>query len=337
VQENIAGERELVAAPQGTSETAATAASIFSGRELSTSERIQIAILIGAAAGCVAWLSYPIIPHHEARDFMWPLRGAREILAGINPYSIPPTTAPEQYYWFMFPVTAVVLAMPFAWMKATVAGTVFVMLTSVWLAFALTRTGGLSRCWLFLSPPYLLAVVLGQWSPLLIAVALSSPVWAWLLTAKPIGFALFLWRPTWRGALLCAAFLLVTLAVLPTWPVEWMRNALTVPRHPLPLLAPWGALALVALLRWRSAEARLVLTMAALPQHLYFYDQLPLYLAPRTGRRVALLSACGWVAWGLTKASCATPEYCGPEAIQWVMLLQYVPAALMVALPTRNA
>jgi hypothetical protein len=308
-------------------------ASIFSGRDLARSERVQIAVLIGVAAGLVAWLSYPIIPEHGARDLMWPLRGARQIVAGINPYSVPPVDRPEETFWFMFPMTAVLLVMPLAWLKSTVAGVVFVTLTSGWLAYALTRSGGLSRCWLFLSPGYLLAVVLGQWSPLLIAAALTGPVWAWLLTAKPIGFALFLWRPTWRGVAVCVAFLALTLAVLPSWPLDWIRNAQLVPRHPAPFLAPWGALVLVALLRWRSQDARLVVTMAALPQHLYFYDQLPLYLVARTGWRMALLAALGWVGWGLTKATCATPEYCGPEAVQWVMLLQFVPAALMVAFP----
>jgi hypothetical protein len=294
---------------------------------------VQIAVLIGAAAGLIAWLVYPIIPAHGARDLMWPLRGAQQVAAGVNPYSVPPVDQPEANFWFMFPLTAVTLVFPLAWMKATVAGALFVSVASGWLAFALTRHGGLSRCWLFLSPPYLLALVLGQWSPLLVAAALTGAAWAWVLTAKPIGLSLFLWRPTWRGALLCALFLVLTLAILPTWPLDWIRNTQLLPRHPLPLLAPWGALVLVALLRWRSPDARLVLTMAAIPQHLYFYDQLPLYLVARSGRRVAGLAVCGWAAWGLTKAACATPEYCGPEAVQWVMLLQYVPAALMVALP----
>lgn len=314
--------------------TVAHPASIFSGRELTHSERVQVAILIGVAAGLVAALAYPLIPEHGARDLMWPLRGARQVMEGINPYKVPPVpNAPEAGFWFMFPMTAVLMVAPLAWLKATIAGVVFAALTSGFLAFALSRTGGLSRFWLFLSPPYLLAVVLGQWSPVMVAAALTGPTVAWLLTAKPVGLALFLWRPSWRGAFLAGLFLALTLAVLPTWPVDWIRNALTVPRHPIPLLAPWGALVLVALLRWRSRDARLVLTMSVLPQHVYFYDQLPLYLTAHTGRRVALLTACGWLAWALTKAACSTPEYCGPEAVQWVMLLQYLPAAVMVAIP----
>jgi hypothetical protein len=308
--------------------------SIFSGRELTISERVQIAVLVGVAAGLIALFSYPFVPEHGARDLMWPLRGARQILAGVNPYSVPPVDAPEQNFWLMFPLTSVLLVMPLAWMKSTIAGALFVSLSSAWLAFVLSKSGGLSRFWLFLSPPYLLAVVLGQWSPFLVAVALSGPGWAWLLTAKQIGLPLFLWRPTWQGALACAMFLALTLAVLPSWPADWIRNALSVPRHPVPLLAPWGVFVLVALWRWRSPDARLVLTMAVIPQHVYFYDQLPLYLVAHTGQRVALLAALGWVGWALTKAACATPEYCGPEAVRWVMLLQYVPAALMVALVT---
>jgi hypothetical protein len=46
------------------------------------------------------------------------------------------------------------------------------------LAFLLMRRG-LGQCWMLLSVPFGLAIVLAQWSPLLMAGALSVPLsWA---------------------------------------------------------------------------------------------------------------------------------------------------------------
>ena len=69
------------------------------------------------------------------------------------------------------------------------------------------------------------------------------------------------------------------------------------PSHPAPIFTPGGVLLLLALVRWRRPEARLVAAMACVPQLMYFADQLPLWLVPRTRREAMLLSALSIVAW----------------------------------------
>lgn len=306
---------------------------IFSGRELTVSERIAIAIPIGFAAGLAAWIAFHLVPDMVARDFTYPWRGARALLAGQNPYDvIRPVGPPPNDHWFMYPLTAPIAAMPLAWLPARLAGAIFAALGASFLAFALSRTGGLRSLLLFFSPSLGFAIVLGQWPPLIIAAALVIPL-SWALVCKPtIGLPLFLYRPSWGAAALCTAFLLLSVLVLPTWPLDWWRNARALEGHYIPALRPFGFLALAALLRWRKPEARLVAGMSLVPQNLYFYDQLPLLLAATTTTRRLLLVLLSWIAWLMAHAGCETPWYCGREAEPWVILLIYVPAAVMTLL-----
>src|SRR6185369_13491046 len=134
-----------------------------------------------------------------------------------------------------------------------------------------------------LSVPFALATVLAQWSPLLIAGALAAPL-AWALTCKPtLGIALFAYRPGWRSAIVAGAMLALAFTLQPNWVGEWLVAARTVVAHPAPVMKAWGFVPLFALLRWRRPEARLVAVMSLVPQNLYFYDQLPLWLVARTG------------------------------------------------------
>ena len=72
--------------------------------------------------------------------------------------------------------------------------------------------------------------------------------------------------------------------------------------------------------------------MSLVPQNLYFYDQLPLFLAATTTNRRLLLIILSWAAWWGGRLGCETPWYCGPETERWVILLIYVPATAMALL-----
>jgi hypothetical protein len=307
-------------------------ASIFSGRQLERNERIQIALLIAAAAGLTAFIAFQRRPEMMARDFTYPWRAAIAILSGQNPYDVirPSGTYPLES-WFMYPFTAVLPAIPFAVLPVQLAGALFAAVGGGALAWTMSSSG-LGRFWILLSPSFLLAVVLAQWSPLLVAAAMATPL-AWALTCKPtIGLALFTWRPTVRAAVICAAFVAVSFLVQPGWLADWLRNGRTVQDHYIPALRPFGFLALIVLVRWRRPEARLVALMTLVPQNIYFYDQLPLWLVARTGRSSLILTALAWVGWIGTWVQCHRPLFCGPEAEPWVLGLIYIPAALLVVM-----
>lgn len=305
--------------------------SIFSGRLLGKSERVQLGLLVGVAAAIAAALAFQRYPEMLARDFTYPWRGARVILQGGNPYDvIRPIGPPPNDMWFMYPLTAALVALPLAGLSAQAAGALFAGVGAALLTYAISDRG-MGRLWILLSTPFAMAVVLAQWSPLLIAGALLTPL-AWSLTCKPIGLALYISRPAWRVTLICAAAVLMALLVQPSWVADWIRNTRTLTSHRPPVFHPIGAFALLALLRWRMPEARLVAAMSLMPQNLYYYDQLPLLLAARTGRGALLLTTLSWIAWGFTRLRCSDPHYCGADAVEPILTLIFVPATLLVLL-----
>lgn len=267
-------------------------------------------------------------------DYVHPWQGARHLLAGRDPFLALPGGLPAPFEWpLLYPLTTVLAAAPFAALPLPVASALTMALSAGVLAWGLTRDDW-DPLWLLASAPFVMAVNLGQWSPLVVAAALL-PSLGFLATLKPnLGVAVFCWRPDWRIAAGSAAVLLVSLLILPAWPAEWLRAVRSLEGHPSPVLSGGGAglVLLVALARWRSADARLLLAMACLPQLLFFADQLPLLLVARTPRERRLLVACGllaFVAWFLW-ASWRPAEAYVPAAQWFVLLGLYAPALIVV-------
>ena len=230
---------------------------------------------------------------------------------------------------FPYPLTAALAVLPFAFVPAAIGGALFFGLSAGAMAYALSRDG-LGRFWVFCSAPFGMALALGQWSPLMVAATLLSPL-AWALACKPtLGAALFAYRPSWRTALMGAALVALSLLVIPGWPQEWLHAVFAGPHHRAPIARPLGVLALLALLRWRSPEGRLVGLMACVPQNLYFYDQLPLWLAARSGRSAFALTVSSWIAVIGMRLNCRSELFCGAEAEPWVLGLIYLPATAIV-------
>lgn len=305
-------------------------ASIFSGRPLARRERIALATLIGVAAALGAFIVFVSQPEFVAKDFTYPWRAARALLAGDDPYRVIRPSGPYPYESvFPYPLTAALVALPFALVPAELGGALFFGLSAGAMAYALSRDG-LGRFWVFCSAPFGMALALGQWSPLMVAAALLSPL-GWALACKPtLGAALFAYRPSWRTALMCAALVALALVLIPSWPSQWLRAVFEGPHHRAPIARPLGVLALLALLRWKSPEGRLVGLMACVPQNLYFYDQLPLWLAARSGRSALVLTASSWFAVVGMRLNCRSELFCGAEAEPWVLGLLYLPATAIV-------
>jgi hypothetical protein len=209
------------------------------------------------------------------------------------------------------------------------AQTAFVAGATATLAWLLTRQS-LWPLLIFVSPSYLMAALLGQWTPWLTVAALVPSV-GFLLAAKPtLGLGCFCYRPERRAVIGAAALSLVSLLFLPSWPWEWLRNLRSVHGHPPPILTPLGAIAVLAVLRWRQREARFLLAMACVPQLLFFADQLPLFLVARNRREGWFYALTGLVVgtiWTLRHfmrhaAVQLTPPY--------AILATYVPALWIV-------
>jgi hypothetical protein len=180
-------------------------------------------------------------------------------------------------------------------------------------------------------------VIQGQWSPLLTAAAVI-PSLSWLLAAKPsIGAALFSAFPSRQAVIGGVALVVVSLVLFPAWPGRWME-ALGASIQVPPVRSPGGFILLLALVRWRLPEARLLAALACVPQTIGLYDTLPLFLIPRTKWQGYALAGLSYVA-AFSQAA-LVPRAPGMPletmlAGRWpiVFVCLYLPAMVMVFLP----
>src|SRR5204862_7915717 len=144
-----------------------------------------------------------------------------------------------------------------------------------------------------------------QWTPLHAGAYVLAPLGVFLVVKPHTGLALFLARPSWwavGSAIACTA---VAFVIDPAWIAHWrgflalgnahLGSSPTGFPYSAPVLLPGGALALVAVTRWRRPEARLLVALACAPQSLYLYETVPLFLVPRTFRETAVLVALSYV------------------------------------------
>jgi hypothetical protein len=174
-----------------------------------------------------------------------------------------------------------------------------------------------------------------QWSPLLAATALL-PWLGFVAAAKPnLGLAVVGAHPTRRAVAAATVALLVSLVLLPRWPLDWVHvlRQGTESHYRVPVRLPGGALILLVLLRWRRPEARLVALLGCVPQIVAFYDQLLLLLVPRTAREsslAALLSLVAFQGW-LWRGGLSPAQWTGTsEAWPWIATLLFAPAVVMI-------
>lgn len=288
-----------------------------------------LAASVGLAAAAVSHLAHKI-PPPSSSDFDQIWVAARAVAAGKDPYAA--VAASGLPFPLFYPLPAVLLALPVAALPLEFARSVWAGVGTALLTLAaLGYRRGLATA--LLSAGFLNAVVLNQWSPLLTAAAVL-PWLAVVWVAKPsIGLALFLAYPSRKAAWLGAGFVAVSLAVLPSWPVHWL-SALHGAFQTAPVLQPGGFLLLLALIRWRRPEGRLLATLACMPQTIGLYETVPLFLIPRTrwqGYGLAGLSliAAFAQAWILRRAD---EPLSSLLLARWpiLLVLVYLPALILV-------
>jgi hypothetical protein len=297
-------------------------------------EQIGRILLVVAIAVVAGWFTaITAQPKFVTTDFEYLWRGARLWSAGIDPYSMQPRAA-WLHIWPLFdrlfyPLPALLVVGPFAAWSLATAQILFVGFASALLAWRLSRDA-LWPLLIFLTPSMWMAAFIGQWSPWL-TLAMLVPSAGFLFACKPtLGLACFIYRPTWRAFVSGCAIMLVSLALMPSWPREWLTNLAYVQRHPPAIMTPGGWILALALLRWRQREARLLFAFACVPQLLFFADQLPLFLVARNRREALLYTLCGIVVGCIWAARhfmrYAAVQLTGP----YVMLACYLPALWIV-------
>ncbi len=271
---------------------------LFSPR-VSRRTAFSIAFAIGIAAAIAAAL----IPHAirfrgvGLGDIALPAIGIQAFQEGGTPYALRLRGAPAPLY----PFTTMILLWPLTLLPRTLIVPAFIGLASAALAYGLAREGPLWRLLLFLSPPYWAAIESVQWSPLVTASLLLPALLPIAVLAKPQLAIVPAVNGRWSLRTIAAtiAIVLISIIVWPAWPIEWLRKGNF---HTFvgfsPLLTIPGFLLLAAVVAWRTRAGRLLLAMS-LPLQRYFYDQLPLFLIPKSWRQMILLVATSWSVVGV--------------------------------------
>jgi len=255
-------------------------------------ERAKVALALALLTGLVA-SARAIHEPQWPTDFDQLWFAARALITGDDPYSVVGPGRPFYWNWpLYYPLQAVILVVPLAWLPVAVARVVFSTVAAGILGWAMGRR--VLVLWpLALSAAYIISASRTQWAPLLLAAA-WSPAFGAVLTAKPnVGFASFAAlspRGMRIAAAGCAFVTLLSLLLRPDWVSRWREAIAASPHISAPILLPGGVLLALALLRWRRSEARLLLAMACIPHTPSLYDLLLLFFACRTLRETLFLA-----------------------------------------------
>ena len=301
--------------------------------------KLRLGLAIGAsllsAVRAVLWVS----GEAKSRDFDQVWFAANALLAGRNPYlEIGPGLPFEWPAPLYYPLTSAVAVIPLAALHRSLAAVVFAALASGAFVWAATQRS-LAPAVVITSASAALAAEAVQWSPLL-AAAYGLPWLGILLSAKPtIGFAIWVARPTRVAFVGALVLLLISLALLPGWPLSWLtalRQTSLGSAGGTPYLAPVGTFAgmltVTLLLRWRRPEARLVLALACMPQTPLLYETVPLFLVPATIKEGGVLWLGSWVAalWVSTSGpydNDLARFIVSARAVSWCL---YLPCVIMI-------
>lgn len=257
------------------------------------------------------------------------------MLHGGNPYQLIGPGMVYDWPWrLIYPLTAMAAALPFALFPQIPATLAFVFLGSALLAYSVTRNAWypLLMC---TSAAFLIAAGAAQWSPLLTA-AIGLPVLGVFFAAKPtVGFALAVAGSNrlrvyaLGGGLI---LLLVSLVLSPGWPIAWFRSLSTATQVAAPLLRMGGVTILIALLRWRRADARLIVTLACVPQTGSWYEILPLFLVAESATEMMILvgvSSLGYLVQDSIMTASNETDY-NRQVGALMVAFAYLPAVILV-------
>jgi hypothetical protein len=301
---------------------------------LAPRHRALIAVLAGVLMAALTYYAYGLKPPMQSDfDFVW--LGLRALVHGESPYrAVADANVHGPLY---YPLPALVAFAPLGLVSAGVARIVFAGLGYAALAYAAAgRKGGLF-VGLF-SASAIIGGVGGQWSPLMTAGA-AVPWLSVFWVCKPgIGLALWCGYPSRWAVIGGIVLLAVSFLVMPGWPTEW-RQSLGSPVHAPPLLRPGGFLLLLALLRWRRPEARMLAALCCAPHVTTLYETVPLFLVPSNRHQAYLLLVLSYIAAVVQVWLMPTGWLLEQVVGRWPALLVflYLPALVMVLLRPNEA
>ncbi len=287
-------------------------------------------LLVASLTFALVWVGRdPQGPWGLDFDYFW--TAGRAVWQGGDPYlAVNAAIREDTLRWpFYYPATAAVILAPFGALPHRLAVSLFTSLGMGLLAWSVDGW----RRWIVLSPPALEALLLGQWSPWLTAAA-GIPWLGFIWAAKPsIGVALFAGWPSRWALFGGVAVVILSFAILPEWPAVWMDAVQNTAHYKAPFQRVGGFVLLLAWLRWRMPEARMLGALALIPHTTSVYELLPLLLVPQTRRDFAVLLGLSYVATAIVYIRFPFGgSVSGTLDARWpyFLVLIYIPALFMV-------
>ncbi len=300
---------------------------------------VQLRILGAMLGACWAvQVAKPMVGTPYVSDMDQNRVAMRLLWEGRDPYATigPHQTAElRQGFRYLYPLTAPLVVAPLAWLTAGQFRLVWVALTAFAFLFLASRDG-LHRMLIAGSGAFYMFAYLVQWTPAL-ATALFVPATGFLIAAKPqLGLAVLAglrsWRDLWIVLTLAAALSLASVILWPWWPSRWLAMLGTADHVRSLVSVPGGPLLLLALIRWRQWEGRLLAAMAIIPQTPSVETTLLLLLIPQTWAGVTVLAVGTWITVLAVSNVHSFPSYLDFSAAhaQMLVLTVYLPALVMV-------
>jgi hypothetical protein len=136
------------------------------------------------------------------------------------------------------------------------------------------------------------------------------------------------------------AITMLAVAVMPGWPGAW-AGAIRGAQHVQPLaFLTGGWLVLLAAIKWRRPEARLLLALVLVPQTPAIYEGLVLFLIPQTARQALVLAMFSWFVEPTVSAMGPYANFSASARVTGyaMLVLMFLPAlVLVVRLPNSAA
>ena len=286
--------------------------------------------LVGVLTFAFVWIGQAPPGFFTDFDYFW--IAGHAVWHGLDPYAATREAIERgtHHVPFYYPGTAAVFMAPFGALSRHLALALF---TALGMGLLAASVKGWRR-WIVLSAPALQAIMLGQWSPWLTA-AVGLPWLGFVWAGKPsIGLALFVGWPSRLALAGGLAIFLLSLILMPRWPAVWLQALQDAPHYTAPVQRFGGPFLLLAFLRWRRPEARLLGLMALMPHTTGIYEQLPLLLIPQTKRTFAVLMGLTWLAAVLVYTMVSyDPSTTVPLRVQRGLTLQWPYFLALVWLP----
>jgi hypothetical protein len=254
---------------------------------------LRKSILTGSIIG-IAFFAF-VIMLDRVGDIRYSLCLARALREGVSPYSgVCPIRSSASHDILLAPIILLPFSyLPPLWACALWSGISFGLLSGV-----LMQRRGEWGLLALLSFPAIQCAWSVQWYPLLTVVAFIPSLMPLALGKPHVGLALGLWRPSLRRAVACAAAVVLSILIWPTWVHDWAQHAavyVTEDQGVIMALSPVGLLlVLAAALHWKDDRARLVLAFLCVPIR-STYNLLPLFVLPETKREMQWLVATSWL------------------------------------------